>query len=269
MPYASNQGVQIHYEVKGKGPPLVLLHGFGSDLVSWRDSGYVEPLKKNYQLILIDVRGHGSSEKPHDPHAYKLKTLVADVVRILDDLDVNKAHFMGYSMGGWIGFGIAEHALERFKCLIIGGASPYVDQGEPNFVLEYCTKLHTMPEPARSEFASAWYEKTLGPRLTPQLKARLMANDLEAQIALASTEDWMRSLENVLPAISIPCLIFAGEADTVYSGAKRCAERIPNATFVSFPNLGHLETRYRSDLVLPQIVRFLEKVDRQGNAAHR
>lgn len=268
MPYADNQGVRIHYEVEGNGPGLVLLHGLGSDLESWRDSGYVERLKKDYQLILIDARGHGLSDKPHDPEAYKLRILVNDVVGTLDDLGVDKAHFMGYSMGGWIGFGIAEYVCERFQSLIIGGANPYVKPGEPNLLLESLIKVQKMTEPARSEFLSAWYEKTLGPRLTPQLRVKLMANDLEAQIALTSTEDWMRSLECVLPTISIPCLFFVGEADPNYFDAKRCADSIPRATFISFPNLGHIETRYRSDLVLPYIIRFLGRVDKNRNTAH-
>jgi pimeloyl-ACP methyl ester carboxylesterase len=222
----------------------------------------VEPLKKNYQLILIDVRGHGSSDKAHRSQAYKLETLVTDVVRVLDDHGVNKAHFMGYSMGGWIGFGIAKHALGRFKSLIIGGASPYADPSELNHALEFYNKILKMPEPARWEFALASFEKTLGPRLTPQMRTKWIANDLEALIALVSTEDWMLDLGNILPTIRIPCLIFAGEADTAYSGAKKCAESIPNAIFVSFPNLGHIETRYRSDLVLPHVVEFLESVER-------
>lgn len=100
MPFANNQGVRIHYEVEGKGPPLVLLHGLGGSLEMWYDSGYEKPLKNDYQLILIDVRGHGASDKQHDPKSYELELLVSDVVVVLDDLNINKAHFLGYSMGG-------------------------------------------------------------------------------------------------------------------------------------------------------------------------
>src|SRR4051794_25832175 len=105
MPYASNQGTRIHYEVEGVGPPLVLHHGtFGSG-EQWRDFGYVEALKRDYQLILIDARGHGASDKPHDPAAYDLTLRVTDVTSVLDDFRVQQAHYFGYSMGGWIGFG--------------------------------------------------------------------------------------------------------------------------------------------------------------------
>jgi len=65
MPYANNQGIRIRYEVEGTGPPLVLQHGsFGSG-ADWRDFGYTSALSNDHQLILVDARGHGASDKPH------------------------------------------------------------------------------------------------------------------------------------------------------------------------------------------------------------
>jgi pimeloyl-ACP methyl ester carboxylesterase len=66
MPYVGNQGIRIHYKVEGQGPPLVLQHGSTSSLQAWYQNGYVEPLKPHYQPILVDARGHGASDKPHD-----------------------------------------------------------------------------------------------------------------------------------------------------------------------------------------------------------
>jgi len=77
MPWANNHGVRIHYELEGEGPPLILLHGLSEDLAWCRDYGYVESLKNDYKLILIDARGHGASDKPHNPDAYKLELFVA------------------------------------------------------------------------------------------------------------------------------------------------------------------------------------------------
>ena len=70
MPYVNSQGLRIHYQVEGDGPPLVLQHGFSDSLESWYDFGYVDALKPDYTLILVDARGHGQSGKPHDPDAY-------------------------------------------------------------------------------------------------------------------------------------------------------------------------------------------------------
>ena len=124
MPYANNQGIRIRYEVEGKGPPMVLHHGFGGFLEHWYDTGFVEAMKDDYQLILIDARGFGASDKPHDREAYRLAPRVQDVVSVLDDLGVTQAHFHGYSMGAYIGWGIAQYAPERFLSLILGGGGP-------------------------------------------------------------------------------------------------------------------------------------------------
>lgn len=70
MPYAANDGLRIHYEVAGSGEPLVLYHGLTGSGERWRDTGYVASLSDTYHLILIDARGHGGSDNPHDWAAY-------------------------------------------------------------------------------------------------------------------------------------------------------------------------------------------------------
>jgi len=93
MPYVTSDGIRIHYEVEGDGPPLVLQHGFGQNASSWRLAGYVDALKPQYRLILVDARGHGESDKPYDPTAYTLPRHVGDVVAVLDALNLPAAHF--------------------------------------------------------------------------------------------------------------------------------------------------------------------------------
>ncbi len=100
MPYARNQGVRIYYEVEGDGPPLVLQHGSACSHLEWREMGYSDVLRQDYQLILIDARGHGASGKPHEPAAYALPRRVADVLAVLDALTLRHAHYFGYSLGG-------------------------------------------------------------------------------------------------------------------------------------------------------------------------
>lgn len=124
MPYINNQGVRIHYQVEGEGPPLVLQHGFTDSLESWYEFGYVPALKHDYRLILLDARGHGGSEKPHEPAAYHAKLHVADILAVLDDLHIPTAHFYGYSTGGRIGFASAQYAPARSSAFILGGSQP-------------------------------------------------------------------------------------------------------------------------------------------------
>jgi pimeloyl-ACP methyl ester carboxylesterase len=114
MPYVDSQGVRIHYEVEGVGPPLVLQHGFSDSLQTWYELGYVDGLKADRRLILVDARGHGASEKPHEPEAYKPESNAADVVSVLTDLGISRTDFFGYSMSGWIAFAMAQYAPSTF-----------------------------------------------------------------------------------------------------------------------------------------------------------
>jgi pimeloyl-ACP methyl ester carboxylesterase len=121
VPYATREDIRLHYEVEGHGPPLVLHHGL---LEAWRQLGYAAALRDRCQMVLLDARGHGASDKPHDRAAYGLLSHVADVLTILEALQLPKAHFFGYSMGGLIGFGLAKYAPEPVESLVISGAHP-------------------------------------------------------------------------------------------------------------------------------------------------
>jgi pimeloyl-ACP methyl ester carboxylesterase len=95
-------GVKIAYFVQGKGEPVVLIHGWlASAGINWTLPGTSALLARDYQVIALDVRGHGLSDKPAREDAYGLE-LVEDVVRLLDHLKIKKAHVVGYSMGGII-----------------------------------------------------------------------------------------------------------------------------------------------------------------------
>src|SRR4051794_27934493 len=98
MPYATNDGVRIHYHLDGNpdGPPLVVQNWYSGSLEDWGALGYAAALGATHRLILIDARGHGHSDKPHDSDAYRAASRAADVVAVLDDLGLDQAHFFGY-----------------------------------------------------------------------------------------------------------------------------------------------------------------------------
>jgi pimeloyl-ACP methyl ester carboxylesterase len=167
MPYAVNQGVRIHYRIEGDGQPLVLQHGFTDSLETWYQTGYVEGLRPHYRLILIDARGHGASDKPHEPDAYDRERNVEDISTVLDDLDIPRAHYFRYSMGGGIGFAIARYAPERVPSLVIGGGSPYPQsQAGPDRMLEALKH-------GAEAIPSLWDAP-----LPPAVKDRLVKNDV-------------------------------------------------------------------------------------------
>ncbi len=129
--YFSSNGIEIHYNISGKGEPVVLLHGFTENIqVAWEqpiadktDYTTLQRLTQDFQVIAIDVRGHGRSGKPIGQNYYGTAT-VKDVVNLLDYLGIEQAHLVGYSMGAIIASNfLAEHE-SRVKSITMIGAVP-------------------------------------------------------------------------------------------------------------------------------------------------
>jgi pimeloyl-ACP methyl ester carboxylesterase len=115
------RGVKIHYIVEGKGEPVVLIHGlYSSAAVNWQMPGIISLLSKDYQVIALDMPGHGESDKPESQDAYGLQ-MVEDVVQLLDHLKVKKAHIVGYSMGGMVTVKFMSKHQDRVLSGIVGG----------------------------------------------------------------------------------------------------------------------------------------------------
>jgi pimeloyl-ACP methyl ester carboxylesterase len=248
MPYADNHGVQIHYRIEGSGQPLVLQHGFTESIEDWYECGYVGALKGDYQLILVDQRGHGKSDKPHEPTAYALDVRVADVAAVLDAAGVQKAHFWGYSMGAWIGFGMAQFASNRVDRLVIGAQHPFARS------MEHLRQMIRAGIDGGTDAFLAAFQQTFGPA-EGAFAQRLRSADLQALLALAQDRT---GLDELLSEISVPCCLYAGEMDDICVQARAASQRIPEAIFFSLPGLDHCEAFSRADLVLPPVLRFLQ-----------
>jgi len=255
MPFVENDDINIYYEVEGEGVPLMLHHGLPGNLKLFRHFNYTERLRQKYQLILIDARGHGRSDKPHEVDAYRLKNFVNDTVAVLDDLGIEKSHFLGYSMGGSVGLGIGVYSPNRFKSLIIGGMGMAETDSE-----EKIKRSQDLIELFREgmEAVVAMFERSGGVS-SPELREDTMRNDPEALIALCSVREHI-GFRDLLPSLELPCLFYAGDQDYYHQISKETAELIPKARFVSLPGLGHLGTFRQSDLVLPHVLRFLVDV---------
>ena len=121
--YFDSNGVRIRYLDQGSGQPIVLIHGYTSNVErSWMDTGVFANLVKDYRVIALDCRGHGKSDKPQDPRAYGGE-MGQDVVRLLDFLKIARAHIVGYSMGGNITAQLLTTNPDRFITATLGGAS--------------------------------------------------------------------------------------------------------------------------------------------------
>lgn len=119
----ASDGVRLSYRVRGSGDPLVLIHGFlvDSDL-NWIQSGVAEHLAEaGHRVVLPDARGHGRSDKPHHPGAYRVERLVSDVTELLDELQIDRSALVGYSMGADTAARVAASAPARVERLVLGG----------------------------------------------------------------------------------------------------------------------------------------------------
>jgi pimeloyl-ACP methyl ester carboxylesterase len=115
--YADSNGVKIHYVTAGKGPLLVLLHGFPDYWYSWRDQ--IPELAKHYQVVAIDLRGYNLSDKPEGVESYRMDKLVGDVAAVLAHFKQPKAVIVGHDWGGAIAWTFAMMHPEKTDRLII------------------------------------------------------------------------------------------------------------------------------------------------------
>lgn len=256
MPFVNSQGIQIYYEVEGQGPPIVLAHGATGNTTFWRDYGYVKRLRDRFTVILFDARAHGRSDKPHEPRAYHYQNMVNDVIRVLDALGIDQTHYWGYSMGGYIGLGLAKHREDRLLSLIIGGADPFQQPAEDDKPSELLVLFRSGVTGGMDEVVEGM--RALAGSITPEYKARLRTLDPTAIVAYLEQARRRPAFVNCLPQITLPCLFYAGDGDDgPYTGGHKAAALMPNASFLPMPGFNHVGASAAAALVLPEVLSFL------------
>lgn len=250
MPQVQSQGLNIHYEVIGDGPPLLLHHGTMHSGRLWDAVGYVAALRHDFKLILIDARGHGDSDKPHDLDAYKGENLAGDALAVLDDLGIQKTRFWGYSLGARVGFEIARIAPHRVGAYVLGGGTP--------FASDLRIPMDRADDPILVQEAVLSYFGMSAEMLPESTKPLILQNDFIA--VRASLRD-RPNIEDVLDQITAPCLIYVGTQDARLDICERTAARIPGGQLVRLPGLNHRGAWLRSYKILPHVRRFLETAD--------
>jgi pimeloyl-ACP methyl ester carboxylesterase len=263
MPYATNpdDGVRICYEVEGAGPPLVLHIGFLGRLQSWRRVGMVDALQHEYRLILMDPRGQGKSDKPHYVQAYAVERFVTDIVAVLDDLGVDRANFLGYSMGAAVGFAAGVFAPDRLRSLILGGSHPYFNELADWVIFASLHEDAAILAQGMEAFVSS-YEEKYGP-LPPDVREQWLDNDGKALAANTLAVEAFPDISGQLPQIGVPTLIYCGTEDEPFAQARRASEVIPGARFVPLNGLNHTQAFRQSEDIVPHILEFLSEIGAQ------
>ena len=119
----ASDGVDIAYDCIGEGPPIVLVHGFGANrTITWANTGWYQALERaGHKVIAVDCRGHGESEKPHEPEDYDEGRMAMDIIAVLVALEIPETDVMGYSMGGQLAIRLMHDAPGRVRRAVLGG----------------------------------------------------------------------------------------------------------------------------------------------------
>ncbi|MGA5194163.1 alpha/beta fold hydrolase [Streptomyces exfoliatus] len=256
MHVTSFDGLRIAFETAGCGAPLVLLHGFFGDRSTWWSAGHVEALADLYRLVVIDARGHGASDAPHDVDSYRISRQVDDVLAVLDALGIDQAAVWGASMGGIVGLNMLACHPERVAALVVGGAHadrPATDQAEVEAEAQLLREQGTAPFIRRME--------RLGP-LPTWMRTTMQDADPHALAALTMALDTRNGVLDTLSSSADlpPLLLLAGDRDTRLPAIRRTAAQIRGARLAELADCGHFDTFARSDLNVPVVRAFLEKV---------
>jgi pimeloyl-ACP methyl ester carboxylesterase len=225
-----SDGVLLHYELHGpeSSPPVVLVHGFASDYqLNWVGTRWQETLvNAGFRVIGLDCRGHGRSDKPHDPAAYAIDVMAADVRRLLDELHLESAAYLGYSMGARIGLQSVLDFPDRLRRVVLGGIGTggAVDEAE---------KIARALRGGEPESASAEsFQKFASARTI---------NDLDALAACMEGLGRSQRLDATrLGVIQTPILIVVGDRDAIAHDADVLARQIPTARLVTIPGRDHM-----------------------------
>jgi pimeloyl-ACP methyl ester carboxylesterase len=265
MPYSSNalDACRVYFEDDGgDGTPVVFLGGFLDTVDLVRGSPLAQALHElpeEFRLVYVDHRGHGRSDKPHDPQAYAMRLRVADAVAVLDELGLARAHFVGISWGGRLAFGVGEHAQGRARSLVIVGQQPYAIDPDGPLTRMVGEALMASREQGIEALVLA-FENAVG-RYPEQVRDIYLASDAAAMRAAWSSAIAEGPVTENLGAWVVRCLICVATGDRdFFDQAKRAAEEIPNAEFLSIEGTDHLGMDTANvDPFLPAVLRTLRE----------
>jgi proline-specific peptidase len=274
--FAEVNGIKICYEVNGKGEPLILVHGFGAKKEVW--IAQFEPLAEHFKVIRFDNRGAGKSDRPNEP--YTMDMFADDTAALMDYLDIEKAHILGWSLGGMIVQQFAVKYPERIKRIVLINTLPKWPGDKKGLKMYEKSQIEgyhrKMEDPKAAYFEGArmgFYRK---------FRKEMENNPEKEYYGLFSAEDLIRistlrpsrpqdiknqahalgtyDVFDKLPQIEKETLILAAEKDrqTPKSMNKLIHEQLPNSELIVIKKAGHESPREKAPQVNQNIIDFLQ-----------
>lgn len=226
-----SDGVEIAYMDEGSGEPILLLHGFASNVATnWIDTGWVDTLTgAGRRVIALDARGHGASQKLYDKAAYPAPVMAEDARRLLAHLDVAAADVMGYSMGARIAAFMALAPANPIRKLVVAGLGYNMvrGMGAPGPI------AHALEAPSIDDVTN----KTAR---TFRAFAESTGSDLKALAAcIRAAREKIDA--DALSRIRVPVLVAVGTEDVIAGSAAKLAALMPHARVLAIPRRDHMK----------------------------
>ncbi|MCG4453877.1 alpha/beta hydrolase [Pseudomonas sp. MMS21-TM103] len=267
MSYYDNDGCQLHYEVYGKGAPVLLVHGLGSSTCDWEYQ--IPELAAHYQVIAIDIRGHGRSDKPRE--RYSIAGFAQDVNVLIEHLGLDRVHLVGISMGGMIGFQVGVDRPELLKSLTIVNSGPEVKAKSPRDFLEIAkrwslSRLLSLDTIAKA-LGKLLFPKPEQAELRRKIEQRWPQNDKRAYLAsLDAIIGW--GVRDRLARITCPTLVISADRDyTPVAQKEAYVKEMPNARLLVIEDSRHATPLDQPQRFNSSLLAFLEEVEQTAATA--
>lgn len=261
MPFASVDGIRLHYRVDGAAradaPWVVLSNSLGTDLSMWAPQ--VAALGEHFRVLCYDTRGHGQSDAPPGP--YTIERLSADVIALLDELKIERAHFCGLSMGGLTGIALGARHGERIGRLVLCNTAAKIGTPEvwnPRIAKARGEGMAVLADPVIERWFTPGFLEREAQQVRP-LRDRLAATDAEGYAAnCEAIRD--ADLRAELGNIAAPTLVIAGTHDVAATPeqGRALAQGIRGARYVEL-DASHISNIEQGALFTRTLVEFLKE----------
>lgn len=269
----SGAPLRLHAEVRGEGPPVLVLHGFTGSTRAME--GVAEGLAgAGHRAIGVDLPGHGRSPVPEDPAAYTLEATCDALEATLNSLEVGAAHVLGYSLGGRVALGLAALRPERVRSAVLVGATAGIADPEARAARVRADEAlaRELEREGIAPFVERWMALPLFARQRERLGEAAWQAARRERLA-RRPEGLARSLRGIgqgaqpplhdrLPQVPIPVLLAVGAEDARFRAvAEDLAARLPRAEILRVPRAGHAAHLESPDAFLAAARDFLRRAE--------
>ncbi|MET1255377.1 alpha/beta fold hydrolase [Aliikangiella maris] len=260
-------GGELYYEVYGEGETIVFLNGFASGISNWYP--VIKDLKQSYRCVLFDYLGTGDSQC-HTDYQFSLDAYANDINQLIESLDAEKVHLVGYSMGGWLAQYYSRQFSEKVVSLSLINSSSRIFARQ-NWIISHF--IDVLRDSDIEVFGKLMFVSYYSPEFFEKNEAHL---DRLKKLAVLTFEkqsrkNWESVLHSCLPfngeshlsTLDIPVLCISGETDVLCPKhtAERFKQLVKNITAIEFPSVGHAIPMEQFKLLKIELERFITNLN--------